>query len=732
MRWFLLAIVGCAIGCTSPANPGVSIATQGLDAGAAALDMVVIGDDTISISPNEIDLVGPTGSLQSTSFTISGTGAATNVVSIRFIGDTTGAFTSVPACTSNGLPCAVAPPNMLPQPGMVSCNPAAAAKSATIEVTSNTGVTGTALVTCSTPATNPSFTIPNTVGPLSAAVGGMASDALRVTNNGDQPLMITVALDAQDADSSEWTVADCLAGSPCPLPVGTFVDIPVELHPSRHGSLDTNITVTGPPAGSQTATLVGTGIGGFLRVDQPATFEHDFGTIAKGQTVTFPVQMTNIGNDDITVTPVAPGAPFGVSTTSAIDVPGNAGTAMFDITCSSPTALAATMNTIDLELSANTYDRNTDSISVRCAVADTTVQVTNPLDFGELRVGDPAGTLDVEITNPADGGAAVTITRIELIGAPTALTTDPFMPPMMIADGAQLATQLHLATDADVTLDDVRLQIDVVEGSAVTLDLPVTGKVGTPAAVVLPLELALGEVCAGTPVASEVTMTNTGTARLTMQAPTMTSTSFAPLFTSPQTYPAPLLPSDKAMVGVMAASSAAGELAGTLEWSVDVPEGKFEIPISLVLLAEGTAVSPARLAFGTANIEEPPLAQQTITVENCGPLPAMLRYDRVNARTGAAAAWKLDPPSQARTLLAGEQTRIRVGFEPRDNGPHAAVLPIDVDGAVRLVDLTGEAIGGRDVEETSFYACGCSGSRAPAAGWPICFVLLIVLRRRRC
>jgi MYXO-CTERM domain-containing protein len=728
MRRLLLSIVCCAIGCTSPADPGVSITIQPI-----APDAIVVGDDdAITISPNEIDLVGAAGTLQMTGFTVNGSGLSTNVVSIEFIdGDTTGAFSSVPPCTSNGLPCAVAPPNMVPLPGMVSCTPSATSRSAKIRVTSNTGVTGTALVTCSTPASNPSFTIPNTVGPLSVAVGSMQSDALRVTNNGDQPLMITVALDPQDPDTPEWTVSMCLAGSPCPLPVGTVVDIPVELHPSRHGTLDTNITVTGPPAGSQTATLIGTGVGGFLRVDQPATFEHDFGTIAKGQTVAFPVEMTNLGNADITVTPSDPGTPFSVST-SPIPVPGNAGTGMFDITCSSPTALVATMKTIDLTLSANTYDNNTDTIMVRCAIADTTVQVTNPLDFGELRVGEPAGTLEVEITNPADGGAAVMITRIELVGAPAALTTDPVMPPITLADGDQLTTQLHLATDADVTLDNVRLQIDVIEGTAVTLDLPVSGKVATPAAVVLPLELALGEVCVGTPVASGVTMTNTGTAKLLVQEPTMTSTSFVPVLTSPQSYPAPLLPADKAMVGVMAASSTPGKLAGTLEWSVDVPEGMFEIPISLELLGEGTAVSPAKLTFGTANIDEPSLARQTITVENCGPEPAMLRYDRVNARTGAASAWKLDPPSQARTLLAGEQTRIRVGFEPREKGPHAAVLPIDVDGVERVVDLTGDAIGGGEREETSFYACGCSGSRAPAAGWPLLLVLLIVLRRRRC
>ncbi len=725
--------IAIAIAVAACRTPDLGDTTQTLAGDAGAADAPDAGDlGTIAIAPTAITIVGPSGQQATAAFSVAGLGASDQLAAIAWLGDPGTVSSVTPPCVSGT--CPLAPTIDLPAVGQLACTPGQSATTATLQVISNTGVTASAQVTCAPPGSGPSFAIPSTVGPVVADVDSSAGGALHVTNTGDQPIAISARLDALDDDSAAWQIGRCAAPDTCLLDAGETLDIPVTLHPDRHGTFDTAIEVTGPPAvETRTATLLGLGLGGVLHVDRPADpFVLDFGTIAKDQTVTLAVAMTDTGNQDITVTPSDPGAPFAV-VPDPVTVTGDGGIASFDVACNSAAPLPLTTSTVDLDLSQNAYDRNTDQVKVRCAIVDATVQVTNPLDFGELRTGDPEGVLEVAIANPP-GGGDVDITRVELVGAPAGVTLDPITLPQAVADDDQLAATLHLATGADVTLDGVVLEVDVDEGTTATLKVPVTGKVGTPAAVVLPTDIDLGTICVGAPVAADATLTNTGTATLNVQRPTIDSPSYAALFQRPTAYPAagaPLAPTDKAQVGVVATATEPGKLEGTLTWPVDVPDGGFEIPLSLELLAEGTAVSPARLSFGTADITDPPTAAQTITLQNCGSKLASIEYSGTVTASGTSDAWLVDPPELQRTLLPGERARIRVAFSPTEPGRHEASLPIKIDDDERTVRLEGDATGTLP-DRSSFYGCGgCVAPGVPAGGWPIIGAVLLAIRRRR-
>ncbi len=722
MRWYLVASISwLALACGSPNDSLLSSSTVAPDA---------LGDETIFIDPTEIDIVGPIGQTASMTYKIAGT--STHLASLQWVNDTGNVFDSIDPLCPAGI-CPYGNPGIpLPKTGTLSCIPSAVVRSAILQVNGNTGATGQATITCRPIGGSPSFTTPGIVGRISTAVGSTIPASLFITNTGPDPLMVSVALDGS-SNAAAWTALDC-ASTPCPLAMGGTLTIDLEFSPTKHGDLDATIEVSGPPAvGTQTVMLLGTGLGGKLRVDEPDAPEFllDFGTISKNQLVTLPIQMTNVGNADLAVTPSNPGAPFTVST-MPLTIP-NAQQGMISVSCMAGSPMAPQTKTIALTTDA--YEQTTPSVEVRCAIANTTVQVTSPLDFGELRVDDPAGELEVVVANPA-GNPQVTIERLKLVGATNlpALTLDAPAFPATLAAGAQLTATLSLATIADTTLDGVSLEVEITEAETVTLSQPVTGTVGSPAAVVLPGQLELGSVCLGTPVDGEITMSNIGTATLTMQRPTMSSTSFVPLYTNPTDYPeggAPLASGDKATVGVMLASSTAGVQEGTLEWDVDAPGAPFQTKVSVELLMEGTAVSPAVLRFGGIEIAEPPTMMQTITLENCGPDPAIVSYDRVTASEGSTSAWKLDPPSQQRELLPDETMRVRVAFDPERPGRHLAELHVNVDGGEKIVIFEGEATGLLP-EETSFYACGCSGSSDPTRGWPIFLAVPFVLRRRRC
>jgi MYXO-CTERM domain-containing protein len=699
-------------------------------------------DPSISIAPNPIVMTGAPGVPVMGSGAITGSGSGvTNLTGVALADPNTPAVFSfvTPACATGS--CVFAPGPALPTLLVVQCTPGATPKFGTVTLTGgpNTVQSGPVMLECRPTAAAPDFTV-SMVGPLVTPVGQTATTSVTITNTGNVALAITLS-----TTNTEWAPAMCV-GTPCTLPSGgPGLTVPIAFTPQQHDVRNATLQVdSNPQVGPKFATLPGTGIGGVLRVDEPGSaampaFSHDFGTIPKGQTSTFTVQMSNLGNDGITVTPSAATAPYGISSGSGsggiVAIAGGA-TGTLDVTCMSATPIPATPLTVTLAASPNTYARNTDAISFTCAVANTTAQIAPaPVEFGQLRVGDPAKTITVTVTNPGDGGGPITVDRIALPDtAPAALSASGPTFPVTLADGASVALDLTLATDADVVLADLQLAVDVTESAPVALAIPITGKVGTPRAVVVPEQLALGTVCVSTPVTGQVTMTNTGTLALAVQRPRMSSIDFSPLFTSPTDYPdppagAPLLETDAATVGITPASiTTPGKITGTLSWDVDAPGSPFSVPVSLEYLASGTAVSPESMSFGAVDLDDR-TTNQVVTLENCGTDPVLVTYSGVAATAGTAGAWKLDPAGDQRELAPDGKMQIMVAFAPRDPGLHQAHIPIDIDGVEHDVELTGNGIGVR-LEKTSFYACNCSGG-SPSQGWPLLLIVALVLRRRR-
>ncbi|MEO8699399.1 MAG: choice-of-anchor D domain-containing protein [Kofleriaceae bacterium] len=700
------------------------------------------GSDALSIAvaPNPIVMTGTTGVPVMGSGAITGTGSGVTNLTGAALADPNlpPVFTFIqPVCATGS--CTFAPGATLPALLVMQCTPGATTKFGTVTLTGGptTVTSAPIMLECRPTAAVADFAV-SMVGPLSTPVGQTATTSVTITNTGNAMLSITLS-----TTSAEWVPAMCTA-TPCALPVaGPPLTVPIAFTPVQHDVRNATLQVDSTPqVGPKFTTLPGIGFGGVLRVDQPGpatipAFSHDFGTIPKGQPSTFTVQMTNTGNEDITVMPSPATPPYGITGGSAgvISISGG-GNGGFDVTCQSATPLPATPLTVTLGQSANTYSRNTSTLGFNCAVANTTAQIMpTPIDFGQLRVGDPESTITVTVTNPADGGGSILVKRMAFAGdVPGSLTATSPTLPMVLADGASITQDLTLTTATDVVLEDLQLEIGLMETEDVTLAIPVTGKVGTPRVVVVPELLALGTVCVNTPITGTVTMTNTGTLTLAVQRPSMNSTDFAPLFTNPTAYPdppagAPLLEMDAATVGIMpAAIGTPGRVTGTLEWAVDAPGSPFSVPVSVEYLASGTAVSPEAMSFGAVDLDDRS-TNQIVTLENCGSVPVLVTYSGVDASSGTAGAWKLDPAGDQRLLAPDGKMQIMVAFAPRDPGIHLARIPIDVDGVEQDVDLTGNGVGIR-LDKTSFYACNCSGG-SPVHGWPLIVVLAFVYRRRK-
>lgn len=460
-----------------------------------------------------------------------------------------------------------------------------------------------------------------------------------------------------------------------------------------------------------------------LSVTKPTSFEIDFGTIARGQLASRDVSILNAGNAPLEVAIGAPGGPFTAPAEVSV-APG--ATATFAVECRSMTPV--TQVDAALTLTSNAQQSNTAAIDLRCAVADTQLEVTpGALDFAEVRRGAPPKTLAIVLENPGPG--AMLLEHVRLTGGPPGLRLAPETTknrPLPAGDSLPLALTQTPTEELDLGGAALSIRVDGVD-----LELPIAGKVVTPSARVSPAALDLGTACVGTRVTGAVRLINSGTATLMMQRPEM-DRSFTTQLEHPGDYPAPLSPGTAATVGVIPETSMIGPIDGTLTWDVDAPAGPFSVPVTLRYIDAGTAISPRALIFGSIEVDQ--ISQrQTITLENCNLQPIRLAIEGVTASAGDADAWDVSPREDERTLGPRDKLQIAASFRPRRAGRHVAQIRISIDGAPGEIELVGEALGELS-EPTSFYACTCSGGGgggAPVQGGVLAAAVLLVIRRRR-
>ena len=114
-------------------------------------------------------------------------------------------------------------------------------------------------------------------------------------------------------------------------------------------------------------------------------------------------------------------------------------------------------------------------------------------------------------------------------------------------------------------------------------------------------------------------------------------------------------------------------------------------------------------------------------------MPAQVKVRSLRATSGPIGAWTISPMiGNAAQLGAKGVETVTAHFEPPGRGRYEAELQLDTPTGIKTIKLLGDATG-RDLDDTSVYACTCSGGSA-GGGWPIGLSLLVVvipLRRRR-
>lgn len=686
-----------------------------------------MGSAQINITPTLVDVAGPMGTTTMVPVPITYTGSAGGwrMTGANINNDVGNVFSFVGGGCSQHDCVFTAPDLALPTSIDITCAPTGTTQIATLVAHGEGGANDFDMATlrCLTGSGGPSLQAsPNPIVVGSHAVG-MTSPAqqLTLTNGGSGSLTAQIAVPS----SGEWTASNCVS-APCTLNgLGATTIVDVLFTPSTFGDRSNNFVITNN--GTQNPVnvgLVGSGTGATLAVTVPSApaYTIDFGTIPRNSNPQRPLTMVTSGNIPVTVDVAAPSAPFSVTSAQLTLSPGLPGGTT--IGCSSPTA-GGPFDQI-ISFTSNAYEMDTTSITARCTIADTDLEVSpTPFDFGEVRVGSPTAELAFTLRNPSTT-AALVVHSMRLSSSSAGLSLDAAInSDTTLGPGETRNARLLLdaSTEVDVAGRSLLISVD-----SSMLSFPITGKVVRAEARVVPEELDLGTACIDSQVLGQVMMINDGTATLTMQRPTM-SNSFSAVLQDPTDYPAPLLANKTAMVGVTPSASTSGPLDGELRWDVDAPNAPFTIPIHLEYIADGTAVSPGKLAFGVVPVETRS-GRKTIKLENCGTVPVTLDLAGVSSRTGGTKVWDVQPNRGTIVLPPDGVLLLGVEFAPFRRGSYAATINLEIDGEARPIEIFGDA-SGPILEPTSFYACGCAGPSAPSRGWPVVLALVLMFSRRR-
>ncbi|MFN0253525.1 MAG: choice-of-anchor D domain-containing protein [Kofleriaceae bacterium] len=678
--------------------------------------------------PMMVDIVGPMGSPTTASVPVTHIGmAAWRMTGADINSDPGNVFAFVGCATAHS--CMFeAPDAALPSTLDIECTPDGTIRTATLVVQGEGGPNDfdTATLRC-IPGSAGQPVLIATPNPLSVGSYpvGMSSPPfeLTLTNAGSGTLTAQITTPA----SGEWAVSGCVSSACMLTGMGSSTSVDVTFTPQTYGDRSANLVIDNN--GTQNpvnVALVGSGSGATLSVIAPPSpsYTIEFGTIPKGSSPQRPLTMFATGNIPVMVDVTPPAAPFSVMQPIFSLNPGTPGGT--NVSCSSTTPGGPFTQTISF--TSNAYEMETMSITARCEIADTDLEVTpTPFDFGEVRVGAPTAELAFTLRNPS-ATASLVIHSMRLSSSSGSLSLDaPINTDTTLGPGAVRNAKLVLESDMEVDLAGLSLLISVDNAM---LSFPVTGKVVRARVLVVPEELDLGTACVDSQVVGQVLMINDGTATLTMQRPTMTN-AFAALYQDPMDYPAPLLANKTAMIGVTPSASTSGLLEGSLSWEVDAPGSPFRIPVRLEYIADGAAVSPGRLPFGVIPVETRS-ERKTIRLENCGTAPVTLDLGGVTGRTGGTKVWDVQPNRGTIVLAPDGVQLIGVEFAPLRRGSYAATIELEIDGISRPIEIFGDA-SGPILEPTSFYACTCAGSSAPSRGWPVLLALLVigVPRRRR-
>jgi hypothetical protein len=522
-------------------------------------------------------------------------------------------------------------------------------------------------------------------------LGNVEVRELHVRNASRVDSPVRIDLDGSDADqfgSSE-------AGVPFVLKPGEERRVPVSFHPDRLGAAQAlaRVAVVCATCEPTVVTLAGTGIASRLEV---TPLRVDFGRVPIGATAEERITVRNQGTEPMTYGGARllddMGGAYRV--VSAPVLSGNvlAPGATVEVRVAFSPKSAGPVR--EARLALEVRPEGTSGPGPKVALsgeggASCVVLQPQPLDFGVVAEGMSA-TREVQVLNRCR--TDVLLSELKLTtkkGGYFLLAQAASSVPIPV--GQSVSVPLTFRPRAGSGEGEAELVAKVLIGrstSTEVLKVVGTGKVFSPCQYKLePAELDFGNVPVGSEVTLAAAVRNTGATECYLAGMQVADGSDAS-FSAEKKGNSVLKPGQRALLLVRFKPGSEGELTGMAEGWVNHPSnGHMMVPLRGLGANGCFSVQPTSLDFGLLRLACGPRERELIVYNKC-PGPTMVAGLTTE---GDAGDFKLDSPLFfPATLPAHSQTRIKVSYEPRNDGEDAAALRFDLgSGSPYTVGLVG-------------------------------------------
>ncbi len=500
----------------------------------------------------------------------------------------------------------------------------------------------------------------------SVAVGGNSTQALSLTNTGTA----TVNISQSTISGTGFTV---VGGNPASsIPVGQSVTVQIQFAPQSEAAASGSLVVTSDASNSPlTISLSGNGTQTGLSIS-PGSLS--FGNVTVGQSTSQPVTVTNTGNVNLVLslaTVTGPG--FG---TTGLSLPATiaAGQNISFSVQFAPTVAGAANGTIVFTDNAPNSPQTLTLVGTGVAAGATLTVNPGSINFGNDAIGNAA---DQTVTLTNSGSASVTITQISAAG--TGFSFTGITTPMTLAAG-QSANFTAVFDPTTTGVDTGSISI-VSSASDPTVALTGTGTQG--ALFANPTSVNFGSLLVGSSGSVPITLTNSGTASVTISAASASGAGFS---ISGLTVPVTINAGQNTSVTAKFAPTTAGSATGSISITSNAPGS----PMAIALNGTGTAaqpqltISPASIAFGNVNVGSS--SPQTVTLTNTG--NAALT---ISAASASGTGFTMSGLPIPITINAGANTSFTAQFAPTTAGSATGNISItsNAPGSPASIALSG-------------------------------------------
>ena len=492
-----------------------------------------------------------------------------------------------------------------------------------------------------------------TVSPQSVSfgnvpVGSNGSQTVSLLNTGNGPVNVSQATMAGNGFGMSGLAV------PMTLGPGQTTAFTVSFAPAGAGSASGNISVVSNAANSvSTVALSGMGVQPQISA---APGSVSFGTVTVGQTSSQTVTLTNAGGAPLNITQLAgPGTGFSL-TGLALPLTLAPGKSTAFAVSFTPTSGASSSSSLMLMSNAPTSPTTIPLSGAGSAQVLQLTPSTTSLSFGNQTLNASA-TQSVTLTNT--GNSAVSISQVNVAGSGFSLNGSA---PLVTLSAGQAAS--FSVTFTPTVAGNATGSASVISTAANSpLSISLAGVGVQPQISVVPGSVSFGTVTVGQTNSQTITLSNPGTANLTVTQSAGPGTGFG---LTGLALPLTLAPGKSTAFTVSFTPTSGTNSSSSLTLVSNAPNSPTTIPLSGTGLAPVLQLTPSTtsLSFGSQALNAS--ATQSVTLTNTG--NAAVSISQVNV-TGTG--FTLSGSAPLVTLSAGQAASFSVTFTPTAAGSDA-------------------------------------------------------------